>query len=261
MLRQDVPRSSSQALPCFEIGVILSLTSLIQTLTHLNNAVLGEVKSPGGVYVHCIMSLRDNSDEENCGEYRCPPGKWHCKDSGHCIDEVRLCDGVKDCANGADEENCSQNLCPSLGCQAGCHASPHGGECTCPDGYRLDERFHRTCSDTTLYRIDPNGPNDEPKRLASGEFIYGVDFDYGDRKVSGIVVDIPARRVYWVDPKVDRVESIDYEGNDRRIIAQTMNIVPHPFGLTLFDQYLYWTDWTRLGVIKIEKFGSPTEII
>lgn len=30
-------------------------------------------------------------------------------------------------------------------------------------------------------------------------------------QVSGLVVDIPAKRVYWVDPKVDRVESIDYQ--------------------------------------------------
>ena len=30
-------------------------------------------------------------------------------------------------------------------------------------------------------------------------------------QVSGVVVDITAKRVYWVDPKVDRVESIDYE--------------------------------------------------
>lgn len=40
----------------------------------------------------------------------------------------------------------ASNLCPSLGCQAGCHSSPSGGVCTCPVGYKLDERFHRTCS-------------------------------------------------------------------------------------------------------------------
>jgi len=80
-------------------------------------------------------------------------------------------------------------------------------------------------------------------------------------QVSGVVVDIPAKRVYWVDPKVDRVESIDYDGNDRQIVATGMNNVPHPFGVTLFDQYLYWTDWTRLGVARIEKFGSPTKVI
>ncbi|VDK47362.1 unnamed protein product [Anisakis simplex] len=386
----------------------------------------------------------DNSDEEGCGQYLCPPQQWNCPGSGHCIDELKLCDGKKDCADGADERNCSSNLCPSLGCQAGCHASPSGGECTCPIGYQLDDRFHRTCSDVNecaewgycdqgcqnhrpgftcscmsecyslemmhgpgvdnltlrgyclsrnhenmklfvarregLYRLNPNNKDEEPKRLVSGEFIYGIDYDYGDKKlfwtdrlshsafsadldeegdiqnikkldlkslvyprnlavdwitnhlyiiesgsrridvvtydgnrrtvlladhltlpldialdpirgemffsnqfkletaamdgtrrrtlidththqVSGLVVDIPSKRVYWVDPKVDRVESIDYNGNDRRIVAQGMNRVPHPFGLTIFDQYLYWTDWTRLGVIKIEKFGSDTEII
>ncbi|CAJ0568186.1 unnamed protein product, partial [Mesorhabditis spiculigera] len=386
----------------------------------------------------------DNSDEEDCGEYKCPPGKWHCPGSGHCIEKLKLCDGISDCADGADEKQCSDNLCDSLGCQAGCHASPHGGVCTCPDGYQLDQRFHRTCSDVNecaqfgycdqlcanhrpgftcsclgdcftmqmmhgpgkdnqtlrgycvskdadklklfvarregLYRIDPHGPNESPVKVADGEFIYSVDYDYSDRKifwtdrlthaaysanidesgevsqisklglksllfprslavdwitnklyiiesgsrridvvnydgtgrtvlladgmtlpldialdptrgemfftnqfnvegaamdgsrrrvlvkththqVSGIVVDIPAKRVYWVDPKVDRVESMDYTGNDRRVVAQGMNTVPHPFGLALFDQFLYWTDWTRLGVVKIEKFGSPTEMI
>lgn len=40
-----------------------------------------------------------------------------------------------------------------------------------------------------------------------------------------VLVDIAAKRVYWVDPKVDRVESIDYNGNDRRIVVQGMNKV------------------------------------
>lgn len=45
----------------------------------------------------------------------------------------------------------ASNLCPSLGCQAGCHPSPSGGVCTCPVGYKLDERFHRTCSGKKYY--------------------------------------------------------------------------------------------------------------
>ncbi|GMT30087.1 hypothetical protein PFISCL1PPCAC_21384, partial [Pristionchus fissidentatus] len=342
----------------------------------------------------------DNSDEEECGEYKCPPRKWRCPGTGHCIEKERLCDSHPDCTDGADERNCTNNLCSFLGCQAGCKASPTGGVCTCPEGYKLDDRFQRTCSDinecaewgycdqlcanhrpgftcsclgdcyslhmihgsgsdganhTTrgycisneaekmklfvarregLYRINPTGPNDEPKRLASGEFIFGIDYDYEDKKifwtdrlahsafsatvdvegdihdikkldlksliyprslavdwitntlyiiesgsrridvstfdadkrtvlladgltlpldialdplrgemfftnqfkleacamdgsrrrtlidththqVSGIVVDLAGKRVYWVDPKVDRVESVDYDGNDR----------------------------------------------
>jgi low density lipoprotein-related protein 2 len=81
-------------------------------------------------------------------------------------------------------------------------------------------------------------------------------------QVSGVVVDIAAKRVYWCDPKVDRVESVDYSGNDRRQIASGRNFAPHPFGLALFDQYLYWTDWTRLGLMRVEKFGGAnSEVI
>lgn len=40
----------------------------------------------------------------------------------------------------------AHNLCPTLGCQAGCQPSPTGGVCTCPQGYSLDQRFKRTCS-------------------------------------------------------------------------------------------------------------------
>lgn len=42
----------------------------------------------------------------------------------------------------------------------------------------------------------------------------------------------------------------------RRIVAQGMLNVPHAFGLALFDDSIYWTDWTRLGVLKISKFGE-----
>jgi len=32
--------------------------------------------------------------------------------------------------------------------------------------------------------------------------------------------------------------------------------VPHAFGLAVFDDTVYWTDWTRLGVMSIHKFGA-----
>jgi len=35
-----------------------------------------------------------------------------------------------------------------------------------------------------------------------------------------------------------------------------MLTVPHAFGLAIFDDTVYWTDWTRLGVLSIQKFGE-----
>lgn len=48
----------------------------------------------------------DNSDEEGCGQYLCPPQQWNCPGSGHCIHKTKLCDGKNDCMDGSDEKNC-----------------------------------------------------------------------------------------------------------------------------------------------------------
>lgn len=241
---------------------------------------------------------------------------WPCPASGHCIPEEKLCDGKHDCLDGADEKNCTHNLCPSLGCQAGCHASPTGGVCTCPAGYKLDQRFKRTCADINecaefgycdqncqnhkpgftcsclgscftlemshvgknqnasmrgycisqepetmklyvarregLYLLDPAKPQDA-KKITPGEFIYGVAFDYADRKLfwtdrlthsafraeltstgdvehvtkldlkslifpRNLAVDWIAKNLYIVESGSRRIDVSDYEGTKRTVL-------------------------------------------
>jgi hypothetical protein len=36
--------------------------------------------------------------------------------------------------------------------------------------------------------------------------------------LTGVSVDIPARRVYFCDGKVDRIESVAYDGSDRQTV-------------------------------------------
>lgn len=31
--------------------------------------------------------------------------------------------------------------------------------------------------------------------------------------------------------------------------------VPHAFGVALFDDQVYWTDWSLMGVMSADKFG------
>uniref|UniRef100_A0A1I8BL22 EGF-like domain-containing protein n=1 Tax=Meloidogyne hapla TaxID=6305 RepID=A0A1I8BL22_MELHA len=97
------------------------------------------------IYTNNSECSGDNSDEEECGHYKCPPDMWPCPNSGHCIPLGKLCNGINDCDGGMDEKTCSRNLCQTLGCQSGCASSPTGGICTCPQGYKLDERFQRSC--------------------------------------------------------------------------------------------------------------------
>ena len=54
--------------------------------------------------------------------------------------------------------------------------------------------------------------------------------------------------------RLKKIESCNYEGNDRRRIA---SILPHhPFGLALFENYLYYTDWFKFGkgIRKVNRF-------
>uniref|UniRef100_A0A915LCH3 Vitellogenin receptor n=1 Tax=Romanomermis culicivorax TaxID=13658 RepID=A0A915LCH3_ROMCU len=75
-------------------------------------------------------------------------------------------------------------------------------------------------------------------------------------QITSVALDIQAKRIYWTDPKMDIIEAITYNGLDRRIIVQGMLTIPHAFGLALFNEFVYWTDWTKLGVMKVSKFGD-----
>ena len=57
-----------------------------------------------------------------------------------CVDVVRLCDGVRDCADGADEGiRCGERLCRHGGddCSDLCRDAPDGRRCHCPRGLHL----------------------------------------------------------------------------------------------------------------------------
>ena len=47
-----------------------------------------------------------NSVIRNCSI----PGDIKCKDNGSCIHADMICNGISDCMDGSDEENCSKNI-------------------------------------------------------------------------------------------------------------------------------------------------------
>ena len=61
----------------------------------------------------------------------------------------------------------------------------------------------------------------------------------------GIDLDRGGKRVFWVDAIYERVESIDYNGNNRKLLFRLDFLYQlYPFGVALIPPFLFFTDWS-----------------
>uniref|UniRef100_A0A671UNK4 Low density lipoprotein receptor-related protein 2b n=1 Tax=Sparus aurata TaxID=8175 RepID=A0A671UNK4_SPAAU len=79
---------------------------------------------------------------------------------------------------------------------------------------------------------------------------------------TGITLDIVTQRVYWSDSHFDTVETVTYSGLDRKIVLNGATQAPHPFGIAVFENHVFFTDWAKMGVIRTNRFdGSNPSLI
>ena len=70
---------------------------------------------------------------------------------------------------------------------------------------------------------------------------------------NGIELDKGNKRIFWADASLlfGRVETVDYNGNNRKILLQIPLL--HPYGVVLVAPFLFFTDWfTRNEVHKLD---------
>ncbi|KAL9960419.1 hypothetical protein ACROYT_G033874 [Oculina patagonica] len=68
---------------------------------------------------------------------------------------------------------------------------------------------------------------------------------------NGVELDKGNKRIFWVDARLDRIESVDYDGNNRKLLFQQSGL--HPFGVALIPPFLFFTDWnTRKEVHRVD---------
>nr|CAL47126.1 lipophorin receptor [Blattella germanica] len=73
---------------------------------------------------------------------------------------------------------------------------------------------------------------------------------------NGLTLDLVKKRVYWVDAKLNVISSCNYDGQDRRVILYSPDALQHPFSITTFEDWVYWTDWDKQAVYKANKFNG-----
>lgn len=77
---------------------------------------------------------------------------------------------------------------------------------------------------------------------------------------NGLALDWQNNRLYWVDAKVKLIESCKLDGSGRRAVIQSVS--KHPYGIAIFMDKLYWSDWDSKSIQSCDKFtGKNREII
>uniref|UniRef100_A0A8C8RFF6 Low-density lipoprotein receptor-related protein 4 n=1 Tax=Pelusios castaneus TaxID=367368 RepID=A0A8C8RFF6_9SAUR len=75
---------------------------------------------------------------------------------------------------------------------------------------------------------------------------------------NGLAVDKAGSQLLWADAHTERIEAADLNGANRHTL---LSPVQHPYGLTLLDSYIYWTDWQTRSIHRADKDTGANVIL
>ncbi|XP_015434155.1 PREDICTED: vitellogenin receptor [Dufourea novaeangliae] len=77
---------------------------------------------------------------------------------------------------------------------------------------------------------------------------------------NSLSIDYANNRLYWIDSKLKIIESIRLDGSDRRTILKGIGM--KPFSLAMFENKLFWSDWTSKTIQSCDKYtGEDRNIL
>ncbi|XP_038049226.1 prolow-density lipoprotein receptor-related protein 1-like [Patiria miniata] len=76
---------------------------------------------------------------------------------------------------------------------------------------------------------------------------------------NGLTIDYTTDRVFWADAHLDRIEFVEWDGRNRQVVID--DNIPHIFAISLFEDWLLWTDWENKTVVKANKYTGLNRTI
>ncbi|OQV13657.1 Low-density lipoprotein receptor-related protein 4 [Hypsibius exemplaris] len=76
---------------------------------------------------------------------------------------------------------------------------------------------------------------------------------------NALAIDYIQNRLYWIDAKLDRIESVKFDGLDRRTSLHLPG--SHPYGLTILGERLYWSEWASSSIRSAPLNGSSNSTV
>lgn len=74
---------------------------------------------------------------------------------------------------------------------------------------------------------------------------------------SGLAIDYEERMLYWTDAVREKIERSDMDGGGRHVL---ISATIYPFAISVFRNYIYWTDLQLRGVYRAEKHTGANMI-
>ena len=72
---------------------------------------------------------------------------------------------------------------------------------------------------------------------------------------TGLTLDYQNQVLYWIDTSLDKIESSNVDGTNRRLIT-TFASNHLPFAISLFNNILYWSDRNTNTVLSVFSNGT-----
>uniref|UniRef100_A0AAY5KVE9 EGF-like domain-containing protein n=1 Tax=Esox lucius TaxID=8010 RepID=A0AAY5KVE9_ESOLU len=196
----------------------------------------------------------------------CPDGFIVANDSRSCV----------------DYDDCDiWGICDQL-----CEDRPGTHHCSCADGYFLEQGNHCRAN------ISGTGSSIAISVLHIVVIIciwVKIYCDIKDvltqavRSAENIAVDWINLKLYVLETTVERIDMCDFDGDNRvTLVAENLltphglaldptvgktvlnggTQVPYPFGISVFENHVFFTDWNKMGVIRTNRFnGSDPTLI
>ena len=73
---------------------------------------------------------------------------------------------------------------------------------------------------------------------------------------NGLTIDYTSHRLFWTDSKRDYIGSSDLDGQNIVVVAKD---IANPYGLTVFEDMVYWTNYRSGQVFRANKFTGANK--
>lgn len=100
-----------------------------------------------------------------------------------------------------------------------------------------------------------------------GIFLVSMDGEHRETLIdtdvvwpNGLASDYATNNLYWADARLSKIEKIDLVSRKRRVIIKES--ISNPFSLSIFENRLYWSDWSGNHIKTCDKTsGNQTRTI